>query len=285
MNAEKPKEETSVYKVLSNAHRRRIIEMIGPEGKTSFTEMRKELGTSVGALYHHLDSLGDLITQDGQHKYSLTKQGKQAYKLMNEATDQFSYESSFKGKSYETPTRSFSPIVEIFLPRRLLLSVSGRPLLYLPFAAIVPVLGAWVAIQTNLTFLLIFPDNHTALSPMLRAVSFVVSWLILFGASDLVSTFAFSRKGGDSSLLVGTSLALLPMIVFSGLWFLFKTSLFNANGLVVPILLILFQIWTITILSCAISFSKGLRIERSALVSFLIAYLSIVFFVTEQYLI
>jgi hypothetical protein len=283
MKGENPREEASVYKVLSNPHRRRIIEVIGPEGKTSFTELRKDLGMSVGALYHHLDSLGSLITQDDKHKYVLTKQGKQAYRLMSEATDQFSFKSSFERRRIGSFPRSFSGIAEVFLPRRLLLSVSDKPALYFPLMAIVIALGAWVAIQANLSFLLVFPDNRATFSPILGAGSFVASWLILFGLCDVVSTFVFGRKGGDLSLLVGSSLAFLPMILFSGLWLLLKTIRFDASGVVAPILLILFQLWTIAVLSCAISLSKGLRIERSALVSFLVTYISMIFFLLGQF--
>jgi DNA-binding transcriptional ArsR family regulator len=282
MNGEKPKEEASVYKVLSNPHRRRIIEMIGLEGKTGFTELRKDLGMSVGALYHHIDSLGGLVMQDGQHKYVLTRQGKMAYKLMNEATDQFSSESSFDRKRSGSSSKSFTGIAEIFFPRRLLLSVSDKPILYVPMAAIIVALGAWAAIQANLRFLLVFPDNQTTLSPILGAGFFVVSWLVLFGLCDLLSTFVFGRKGGDLALLVGSSLAFLPLILFSGLWYLFRTNRFDTTGTVVPVLLILFQLWTIVVLSCAISLSKGLRIERSALISFIVTYIGIVFFLFGQ---
>jgi hypothetical protein len=283
MKEEKPKEESSVYKVLSNPHRRRIIEMIGPEGKTSFTELRKDLGMSVGALYHHIDALGDLITQDYQHKYVLTRQGKQVYKLMIETSDQFSFSpSAYGGKHSASTSKLFAGIAEIFFPKRLLLSVSDKPVLYIPLAAIIVAFGAWVAIQANLRFLLVFPDSQATMSPFLGAVFFIVSWLVLFGLCDLLSTFVFGRKGGDLSLLVGSSVAFLPLILFSGLWYLLRTIRFDTSGMVVPVLLVLFQLWTIVVLSCAISLSKGLRMERSALVSFIVTYINIVFFLFGQ---
>lgn len=283
MKGERLKEEGSVYKVLSNPHRRRIIEIIGPEGKTSFTELRKDLGMSVGALYHHIDHLGNLITQDEQHKYALTKQGRQVYKLMNEATDKFSFEPRHGGKEPAPPSKPFTSILEIFFPRRLLLSVSDKPVAYVPVAAVVIALGAWIAVQANLRFLLVFPDSQTSLSPILEVGYFVASWFIFFGLCDLLSTLVFGRKGGDLPLLIGSSLAFLPLIAFSGLWYALRNSSFYTTGIVAPALLILFQLWTIAIQSCAISFSKGLRIERAALVSFIVTYSNIVVFLLGQF--
>jgi DNA-binding transcriptional ArsR family regulator len=282
MDGEKPREEgSSLYKVLSNPHRRRIIEMIGPEGRTGFTELREDLGMSVGALYHHIDALNGLITQDEQHKYVLTRQGKQAYKLMIETSDQLSSNRA-RGKQPNLTTKPLTGIAEIFYPKTLLLSVSDKPVLHIPLAVIIVAFGAWVATRANLRFVLVFPDSQTTISPSLGAVFFIVSWLVLFGLCDLLSTFVFGRKGGDLSLLVGSSVAFLPMILFSGLWYLLKTIRFDTSGMIVPVLLVLFQLWTIVVLSCATSLSKGLRIERSALISFTVAYINIVFFLFLQ---
>ena len=152
MKNEAPGKESSVYKVLSNPHRRRIIEIIGAEGKTSFTELNKDLQMSIGALYHHLDALGDLITQDDQHKYILTRRGKLAFKLLNETSDQLSSIRSDHDEDSGHTSNRLSYVVKIFLPRGVFLSVSDKPILYLPFTGIIVVLGAWVAVQANLRF-------------------------------------------------------------------------------------------------------------------------------------
>jgi DNA-binding transcriptional ArsR family regulator len=282
MKDEAPGKESSVYKILSNPHRRRIIEIIGAEGKTSFTELNKDLQMSIGALYHHLDTLGDLITQDEQHKYILTWRGKLAFKLLNETSDQLSsVRSDHDGDSGHTSNR-LAYVVKIFLPRSVFLSVSDKPILYLPVTGIIVVLGAWVAVQANLRFLLVFPDNQTTLSPILTAIFFVSSWLTVFVLSDIFSTLIFKRKGGDLSLLVGSSFSFLPLIFFSGLWYLFKIVRFDAGGIITSVLILSSQLWTIGILSCSISFSKGLKMDRSALVSFMVTYINIAIFLLGQ---
>jgi len=48
-------------------------------------------------------------------------------------------------------------------------------------------------------------------------------------------------------------------------------------GMGISILLILFQAWTIGIMSAAISLSKGLRIEKAALICFIAAYINIAY--------
>jgi DNA-binding transcriptional ArsR family regulator len=282
MKNEAPGKESSVYKVLSNPHRRRIIEIIGAEGKTSFTELNKDLQMSIGALYHHLDALGDLITQDDQHKYILTRRGKLAFKLLNETSDQLSSIRSDHDEDSGHTSNRLSYVVKIFLPRSVFLSVSDKPILYLPFTGIIVVLGAWVAVQANLRFLLVFPDNQTTSSPILMAIFFVFSLLTVFALSDIFSTLIFKRKGGDLSLLVGSSFSFLPLILFSGLWQLFKIVRFDTGGIITPVLILSSQLWTIGILSCSISFSKGLKMDRSALVSFMITYINIAIFLFGQ---
>lgn len=282
MKNDAPGKESSVYKVLSNPHRRRIIEIIGAEGKTSFTELNKDLQVSIGALYHHLDALGDLITQDDQHKYILTWRGKLAFKLLNETSDQLSSVRSDRDEYSGHTSNRLAYVMKIFLPRSVFLSVSDKPILYLPVTGIIVGLGAWVAVQANLRFLLVFPDNQTTSSPVLMAVFFVFSWLTVFVLSDIFSTLIFKRKGGDLSLLVGSSFSFLPLIFFSGLWHLLKIVRFDTGGIITSVLILSSQLWTIGILSCSISFSKGLKMDRSALVSFMVTYVNIAIFLLGQ---
>lgn len=281
MKSEEPK-ESSVYKVLSNPHRRRIVEMIGTEGKMGFTELKKDLKVSVGALYHHLDALSNLITQDSQHKYILTSRGRLAFKFLNETSEQLSSIRSDHGKDSGQTSNRLAYAAQIFLPKKLFLSVSDKPILYLPAAGIIVALGAWIAAQANLRFVLLFPDSQTVLSPILMMIFFVFSWLIVFILGDIFSTFIFKRKGGDLSLLVGTSVSFLPLIVFSALWHLFGIVRFDTGGIIPPVLLVSTQLWTIGILSYSVSFSKGLRMERSALVSFMVTYVNIAIFLLGQ---
>ena len=283
MKDKEPTKEASVYKILSNISRRKIIEMIGSEGKTSFTKLKKELKISVGALYHHIDALGDIITQDDQHRYMLTRQGKLVFKLLNETGDQLSFvHSEFSVESSASTSNRLASAAQIFLPRRLLLSVSDKPILYLPAAAIIVALGSWIAVHANLRFILVFPDSQTSMPPDFTAALFVISWLLVFGLSDITSTFIFRRKGGDLSLLVGSSVSFIPLIFFSGLWYVFRAVHFDMAGIIAPFLLLACQLWTIGVLSCTISLSKGLRMDKSALISFTVIYVNIAFFLLRQ---
>jgi DNA-binding transcriptional ArsR family regulator len=278
MVKEEPGEIARIYKALGHPYRKRIIEIIGGEGKSSFTELRDNLKISVGALYHHIDTLGDLITKDDQHKYILTERGKLAYEFLKSGGEQL---SSISLAALQKPkgawTNFLAGFQRAFPLRRLFLRISAKPFQYLPITATIIALGAWIAARAGLEFTLIFPDSQTIVSSTLIATYFVVSWLILFGLCDLLATFLFKRRGGNLSLLVGSSFSLLPLILFSGLWYLMKIFGLSLIQTAVPVLLILFQALTIGIMSAAISLSKGVRTEKAALVSFIVTYINIAY--------
>jgi len=278
MDKGKPREIARVYKALGHPHRKRIIEMIGEKGKSGFKELQENLKISVGALYYHIDTLSDLITQDAQHKYILTQQGKLAYNLLKSGGEQLSSLFLTEVKKPKGPWSIFSlALQQVFLPGRLFLYISNKPIHYLPTTAMIIAFGAWIAAQANLKFILVFPDSLTTMPSTLMAAYFVISWLIFFSLSDLLATLLFKRKGGDLSLLIGSSFSFLPLILFSCLWHLMKILGVNFTGIGISILLILFQAWTIGIMSAAISLSKGLRIEKAALISFIATYINIAY--------
>ena len=278
MDKEKPREIARIYKALGHPHRKRMIEIIGEKGKSGFKELRETLNISVGALYYHINTLSDLITQDAQHKYILTEHGKLAYNLLKSGGEQLSTLLLTEIEKPKGPWPNFlTALQQIFLPGRLFIHISNKPIQYLPTTTMIIAFGAWIATQANLRFIMVFPDSLTTVSPVLTAAYFVVSWLIFLGLCDLLATVLFKRKGGDFSLLVGSSFSFLPLILFSCLWYLMKILSVSFTGIGISILLILFQAWTIGIMSAAISLSKGLRIEKAALISFIATYINIAY--------
>jgi DNA-binding transcriptional ArsR family regulator len=77
-----PDEASRYYTLLRDPARRKIIEMLGEQGKIGFKELRSSLGLGVGTVYYHLDMLSDFITQDKNRKYSLNDRGQLLYRAM-----------------------------------------------------------------------------------------------------------------------------------------------------------------------------------------------------------
>src|SRR5439155_3181710 len=66
---------TRVYNALANPTRRQIVQILKERGKAGFKELHDTLRISVGALYHHLDSLEGFVAQGADRKYVLTDDG------------------------------------------------------------------------------------------------------------------------------------------------------------------------------------------------------------------
>jgi len=280
MKEEKPREIAWLYKALGHPHRKRIIEIIGEKGRSGFQELHEKLNISVGALYYHIDMLNHLITQDDQRKYILTEQGKLAYKLLKTQDEQLSSLSLTEAKKPEGAWSSFlATLRQIFIPGRLFLHISTQPIQGIPLTAVIVAFGAWIAAQAGLEFIMVFPNSLSKAPPTLMATSFVVSWLVLFTLCDLMATTLFSRKGGNLTLLIASAFSLLPLIIFSCIWYASRILNFSFTMIEASLLLLPFQFWTIGMMSTAISLSKGLRIDKAALICFIAIYINLTYLV------
>jgi len=283
MKEEKPREIAQMYKALGHPHRKRIIEIIGEKGRSGFKELHENLKISVGALYYHIDTLNHLITQDDQQKYILTEQGKLAYKLLKTEEEQLSSLSLTESKKPEGALPSFLvTLQQIFIPGRFFLYISTKPLQFIPLTAVLIIFGAWMAAQAHLEFILVFPNSLSKASSQLIATSFAVSWLVLFTFCNFMVTVFFKRKGGNLTLLIESAFSLLPLILFSCIWYSSRILNFNFTTVGATLLLLPFQVWTIGMMSTAISLSKGLRIDKAALICFITIYINLTYLVLRS---
>jgi len=277
MKEEKPREIAWLYKALGHPHRKKIIEIIGEKGRSGFKELHESLNISVGALYYHIDMLNHIITQDDQRKYILTERGKLAYKLLKTEEEQLSSLWLRRVKKPEGAWPSFlATLQQIFIPGRLFLYISAQPIQGIPLTAVIVAFGTWIAAQANLEFILVFP-NTLSRAPTQIATSFVVSWLIFFILCDFVTIILFKRKGGNLTLLIESAFSLLPLILFSCIWYLGRILNFSFTMLEATLLPLPFQFWTIGMMSTAISLSKGLRIDKAALICFIAVYINLTY--------
>jgi len=283
MKEEKPREIARIYKALGHRHRKKIIEIIGEKGRSGFKELHEKLNISVGALYYHIDMLNHLITQDDQRKYILTERGKLAYKLLKTEEEQLSSLSLTEAKKPEGAWPSFlATLQQIFIPGRLFLYISAQRILCIPLTAVIVTFGAWIAAQAGLEFILVFPNSLSTAAPTPIATSFVASWLILFALCDFMATILFKRKGGNITLLIESAFSLLPLILFSFIWYASKILNFSLTTVEASLLLLPFQVWTIGMMSTAISLSKGLRIDKAALICFIAIYINLTYIVLRS---
>ncbi len=275
MSEKREENITRVYTALGNPYRRQIVNILKERGKAGFKELHDTLRISVGALYHHLEALEGLVDQGGDKKYVLTDRGRSAIETLSVSEEKIAAGAA-QTSLHETRFGAISK--EFLFGRSLFNYLNEESFRSLPLAVLIVLFGGWVSSQTNLEPLLLFylnPSPGVARSWFL--LLFPLGWLATFAVADILSVVVFNRRGGDLVLLNGTAFAMLPLLIVPGVFFLaqlFSASI-RAETYLVVLLPVVLQVWVVCLLSSAISISKGLRMERTALIGLGVMYLNI----------
>lgn len=264
---------TGIYNALGNPYRRQIISILRTKGKAGFKDLHRELRISVGALYHHLAVLEGLVTQSPDKKYVLTDLGRSAIDSLSVSEEKIATATP-KGPKPETTLAFLAK--ELLFGRSLFHYLNQQPLTSLPLAVLIAALGGWLSSQTGLEpLLLFFVSPSVGINRLWFIVLFPLGWLGTFAISEALSVGLFQRKGGRLSLLTSSAFAMLPLLVVPGIFYLFSLNPRTPSVFLVLVPVVL-QAWVMCLLSAAITFSKGLRMERTALISLAVVYLNIV---------
>ncbi|UCH31136.1 MAG: winged helix-turn-helix transcriptional regulator [Candidatus Bathyarchaeota archaeon] len=251
--------ESQYHTLLRNPARRRIIEILGTQEKIGFKELRQILGMGIGTVYYHLDMLSSYLDQDKKRKYRLNDKGRLLFQ-------------SLKGESISPSRLELSETFSHQLIRWLFLapvfSKTVQSLRWLPLALLILLFGALGSAFASSQSLLFFYSPFTNHQFETTSILYIFNWISLFFFSDLILFAIFRRVGGDLQLFVCISIASLPIATFPYLYLFFSYE-------VARYLLLVLIIWTMMLLSSAYSFSKGLRLDRSIILSLLVLYLNV----------
>jgi len=249
--------------LLRDPARRKIIELLGEQGKIGFKDLRSSLGLGVGTVYYHLDMLSDFISQDKSRKYALNDRGQFLYRSLREGTVPAALNAG-EAMSHRLGRWLFlSPVyfrmtrLEVFLPVSIAVLFLGA--VGSAFARIEPV------------FFFYFPST---LSSEGNALIFFFSWIGLFFLAEILCYLFYRRTGGDLQLFAGLSFSSLPLATFPYIHTVIPAT---ASRYV----LLVFQVWTLLLISSALSFGKGLRLDRSIIVSLIILYFNIALLILQ----
>jgi len=235
------------HTLLRDPARRKIIEILGEQSKCGFKELRSSLGLGVGTVYYHLDMLSDFVVQDKSRKYLLNDRGQLLYKSLKEGSlpaalnvgEALSHRLGrwlFLSPAFSRMTR-----LEVFLPVSVLILSLGA-------------VGSAIA-QIEPVFLFYFPSSRTFESGI---VMFFFYWAGLFLLADVLCHLLFRRTGNDLQLFVGLGFAALPLAIFPYVYMMIPATTSRY-------VLLVLQVWTLLLFSSALSFGKGLRLDRSIL--------------------
>ena len=246
------------HTLLRDPNRRKIIEILGQQEKIGFKELKQTLRLGIGTVYYHLDMLSNFLTQDKQRKYMLNDRGRLLYKALKD--------------------KSLPPMLDIGealghrLGRYLFLSPiftrTTQPMILLPVAIVVLVIGAFGSAVANLDPALFFYFPYTAYEFETVIALFFFNWIGLFLFSDLIIFILYKRTGNELQLFTCLGIAAFPLSIFP--YFLLFVSYEYTRYF-----LLLFQVWSLLLISSAFCFGKGLRLDKSITISMIILYLNI----------
>jgi hypothetical protein len=145
---------------------------------------------------------------------------------------------------------------------------TSQPLRMLPIALLILFFGAFGSAFASSQSLLFFYLPYTNYQFEATGLLYLFNWISLFLFSDLILYAFFKRVGGDLQLFVCIGIASLPMALFPYFFMFFSYE-------IARYLLLALIIWSLMLLSSAYSFGKGIRLDRSIMLSLIMIFLNI----------
>lgn len=269
--------------------RRRIIQVVGENGRISATALREKLAVSTGSLYYNLRQLSNLVQQDSRRNYLLTDDGVRAYQLLQE-------QANLGGEV--VPSRSTNPLYNFFtnilFPVWVFEPLYERAAFVLVFPIISATLLGFLMIRARYDLILLFMAHRgenfelVEFFPLFAASLLGVYALASLGSHLLRSgsrvvkvppsdSEPSSRLRDEAKFLASIIVSLLPLSLFPGILVVDRalslawTTSFTTRS----VLLLVSQGLSLPFVIAAISYAKNIRWERAAVVALMLFYLTV----------
>jgi hypothetical protein len=241
-----------------------------------------------------LDTIKDLVYQDGKKKYHLTKIGEQAYRALNHNSDSLNavqYEESLK--NIDTNQNFRKNLLDYVLFKKIYLLMEKKPLFSIFIPILILFLNSLLCVLFNIELYLLFafPVTDSPLSifwsNMFQLGSVILGYLLLIFISDVLSRILFGKKSDWKVNVKYFSLCYIPILGYLILFGIFQDVPNFPQSFLNKIFVIIFQLWAIIILSFILSTKNLLKFERAVIISVFINYgsfLFVLFFKTSLYL-
>jgi len=233
---------------------------------------------STGTIYHHLDTLSSLIEQQTDKKYYLSELGLLAYSSLIDNKDNI-ITPEFSKKEFN------SPILKglMFLtPKTYLNYENKRTYRVIIFSIMVALIGSiFCGLNGLFPFFLFFGESIMifttveAIIQFLLALFFIGNILLYFLINEGLSRILYKKKENTLKFLASFAIIFFPLDIYLVLRFILTStgSLdFSYIRVLDNVLLILFQVWSLWLLTYNLSINKKLKIENSLIVSLLVHY-------------
>jgi hypothetical protein len=263
---------------LSHEIRRKIIQIIGENEFSSFTNLKKILKVSTGTIYHHLDSLSELIEQGKNKKYYLTDLGFHAYNSLKENIEIIE-SSEFSKGDYNSPLLKFlfalTPIKFI--------SFEEKDRTYnIIISFLILIMGTILCgLNGFYSFLLFFIKTSediyrlSLISHIIFGIIFIINFLVYFVLVEISCRLFYRKRDNTLNFFLSFPIILYPMVIYLLIHFiLLSTELIQIAvvNFIDTVFLIFFQILSLWLLTYNLKVNKDLKIERGLIIALLLHY-------------
>jgi len=202
--------------------------------------------------------LSDFLTQDKSKKYMLNDRGRLLLNVLKEER--------------LPPTLEIGEAFSHRFGRWLLLSPifikTTRRIWLLPISILILAFGAVGTAIARLDSVLFFYFPFSGYEFETIVILFFFHWIGLFLLSDFLIYLLYRRTGSDLQLLTCVGISAFPLVLFPYIYMFLPYDV--ARYFQLPL-----QIWTLMLTSSAFCFGKGLRLDKSIVVSLTILYLNV----------
>jgi hypothetical protein len=269
-------EKDDISSILKHPIRKRILITIGDNEYIGATALKEKLHISTGSLYYNLRQLGKLVQQDDKRNYFLSEEGKIIYKQLKESGS-LEYSNMLK-----IPSNLKNIFSNIFYPAWLFIPIyenkvlcSLTSLLSIGFLLLV---FLYARFDLQIMYLTYSPGFGAELYLAKIILSIFFSW----GYCILVSHI-LGGKGDNFRFLALIIISMLPLSFLPGIFLIdrkFKIGIFPPIGttdfyFIESIFALIVQAISILLLTTAISYSKKIKLERAAIVSLSLFYITV----------
>lgn len=285
-NAEDAFNIDDIYAVLGNPIKRRIVEILAERGAVSFTELKRNLNLSVGALYYNLDGLKDFVTKDEVRRYVLTEKGLKLYRAMKEGDEAIK-------RALEPEKGALklldSLVIRYLVPQNLMIPLYRNNMLSLVVALSCMLLGLSATLFTRLPLKVLEVEQVPLLYPrkvgsivvdphLLILTNYAVSLLLAMVFIQLAARLFTRNKPPLLGLLAGLLAAQLPLYAYMLVqWVVSGWSYPDVPVQTMIALALAFrslQVVSICLLTAVVSVFYRISRERGFLIVFLLLYFS-----------
>ncbi|HUT80842.1 MAG TPA: hypothetical protein VMZ29_06540 [Candidatus Bathyarchaeia archaeon] len=269
--------EDVIYSALGSQIRRDIIIFIHTHEKVGFLDLKAKFDVKVGSLYHQLNMMKEIWQQDENKKYYLTDLGRVAYNLIEVNKDQIETSnvkiqlSSEEAKNVSFFKHLYNGLIFFFLPKKIFQYLAREPLRTL-FEGLIIIGGLlFFSIDSKIVLIGFYPLEVDFW--YYSVLGILGLWLFLGLSIDFMKLIIYKRKFNPLKLFTVIPFTLLTnLIIMFFIWLQTKvtsTFLFTDGTL----LIILSQIWALSLTTTAVSQSEELTLNRSSLIVLFSFYL------------